>query len=141
YPSPERHVKEGESHAHNTSKPAAKRKRENRYKNAPPAVLSRRRAQTEASQRAYRERKEQRIKVLEAMLKDATQRHNVLRQAYAILRAEYVRLKTSQRNEQQPYTTYSGADLVSDPIMGTMTGADGDSLDMCLFFSSGLTGG
>ncbi|KAI1348891.1 hypothetical protein F5Y01DRAFT_317242 [Xylaria sp. FL0043] len=42
-----------------------KRKRENRYKNAPPAVISRRRAQNRASQRAYRERKDQRIKALE----------------------------------------------------------------------------
>lgn len=46
-------------------KAPAKRKRENRYKNAPPAVLSRRRAQNRASQRAYRERKDQRIRDLE----------------------------------------------------------------------------
>ncbi|KAL1899797.1 hypothetical protein Sste5346_002663 [Sporothrix stenoceras] len=46
----------------------AKRKRENRYKNAPPAVLSRRRAQNRASQRAYRERKDQRIRDLESEL-------------------------------------------------------------------------
>ena len=40
YPSPERDEEEDESLAGKTSKPAAKRKRENRYKNAPPAVLS-----------------------------------------------------------------------------------------------------
>jgi hypothetical protein len=39
YPSPEREEEE-EEEASKTSKPAAKRKRENRYKNAPPAVLS-----------------------------------------------------------------------------------------------------
>lgn len=49
-------------------KAPAKRKRENRYKNAPPAVLSRRRAQNRASQRAYRERKDQRIRDLEMEL-------------------------------------------------------------------------
>lgn len=47
-----------------------KRKRENRYKNAPPAVLSRRRAQNRASQRAYRERKDQRIRDLEQALEE-----------------------------------------------------------------------
>jgi hypothetical protein len=40
YPSPERDDEEEGSQAGKTSKPAAKRKRENRYKNAPPAVLS-----------------------------------------------------------------------------------------------------
>ncbi|CAK7272293.1 hypothetical protein SEPCBS119000_005047 [Sporothrix epigloea] len=50
------------------AKAPAKRKRENRYKNAPPAVLSRRRAQNRASQRAYRERKDQRIRDLEEQL-------------------------------------------------------------------------
>lgn len=40
YPSPERDDEEEESQAGKSSKPAAKRKRENRYKNAPPAVLS-----------------------------------------------------------------------------------------------------
>ncbi|CAK7226648.1 hypothetical protein SBRCBS47491_006303 [Sporothrix bragantina] len=49
-------------------KAPAKRKRENRYKNAPPAVLSRRRAQNRASQRAYRERKDQRIRDLEEQI-------------------------------------------------------------------------
>lgn len=38
YPSPERDEEEEETGK--ASKPAAKRKRENRYKNAPPAVLS-----------------------------------------------------------------------------------------------------
>ncbi|KAF3760478.1 basic-leucine zipper transcription factor nucleus DNA binding regulation of transcription, DNA-dependent [Cryphonectria parasitica EP155] len=77
------------------SKPATKRKRENRYKNAPPSVLSRRRAQNRASQRAYRERKDQRIKDLEQMLNDARARNDVLSQAYAQLQAEYVKLKSN----------------------------------------------
>ncbi|KAK3301293.1 uncharacterized protein B0H64DRAFT_34883 [Chaetomium fimeti] len=95
YPSPGH--EEGESaDPSEQQKPAAKRKRENRYKNAPPAVLSRRRAQNRASQRAYRERKDQRIKDLEGMLTDAKQRNDVLSQAYATLHAEYVSLKSSQ---------------------------------------------
>jgi len=98
YPSPGH--EDGESaDASEQQKPAAKRKRENRYKNAPPAVLSRRRAQNRASQRAYRERKDQRIKDLEQMLNDAKQRNDVLSQAYATLHAEYVALKSSHIGE------------------------------------------
>jgi len=144
YPSPERDDEEEESQAGKTSKPAAKRKRENRYKNAPPAVLSRRRAQNRASQRAYRERKDQRIKDLETMLNDAKQRNDVLSQAYATLHAEYVQLRTSQRKDEQlepPRAAYGGADLVFDPTMGGMTSASGDRLDMDLFVYSDLTGG
>ncbi|KAL2264855.1 hypothetical protein VTJ83DRAFT_7365 [Remersonia thermophila] len=87
-------------------KPPPKRKRENRYKNAPPAVLSRRRAQNRASQRAYRERKDQRIKDLEQMLNDAKQRNLVLTQAYAALHAEYVALKTSSQMPGDASSSY-----------------------------------
>ncbi|KAG7129458.1 hypothetical protein HYQ45_011322 [Verticillium longisporum] len=72
-----------------TAKPTAKRKRENRYKNAAPSVLSRRRAQNRASQRAYRERKDQRIKDLELMLSEQKEKSESLGQAYANLHAEY----------------------------------------------------
>ncbi|ORY59457.1 uncharacterized protein BCR38DRAFT_311829, partial [Pseudomassariella vexata] len=78
------------------AKPAVKRKRENRYKNAPPSVLSRRRAQNRASQRAYRERKDQRIKDLEMLLSEAQQKNDVLSQAYTQLQAEYLKLKSEQ---------------------------------------------
>jgi hypothetical protein len=137
----------------------AKRKRENRYKNAPPAVLSvrglcdkplpknqviltqfsqRRRAQNRASQRAYRERKDQRIKDLEQMLNDAKQRNDVLSQAYATLHAEYVALKASQASEPNPsysqqrydlQTTYSGGGA----NMGLPAGADGLDMDMFVY--------
>ncbi|KAK4122442.1 hypothetical protein N657DRAFT_575874 [Parathielavia appendiculata] len=104
YPSP---VHEDGESADSTEPPktAPKRKRENRYKNAPPAVLSRRRAQNRASQRAYRERKDQRIKDLEQMLNDAKQRNEVLTQAYATLHAEYVALKSSQVADPETATT------------------------------------
>ncbi|TLD21076.1 hypothetical protein PspLS_09181 [Pyricularia sp. CBS 133598] len=78
------------------AKAPAKRKRENRYKNAPPSVLSRRRAQNRASQRAYRERKDQRIKDLEQMLNDSKQRNDLLSQAYQNLHGEYTKLRTAQ---------------------------------------------
>ena len=128
YPSPERD--EEESQPSQQAKPAAKRKRENRYKNAPPSVLSRRRAQNRASQRAYRERKDQRIKDLEQMLTDAKQRNDVLGQAYAALHAEYISLKTAQIKEQsyQPELAY--------PAMGMPTATDG--LDMDLFVYSDM---
>lgn len=95
------------------TKAPAKRKRENRYKNAPPSVLSRRRAQNRASQRAYRERKDQRIKDLEALLNDAQQKNNVLTQAYATLQAEYMKLKSEQDTANQ----FQQAGLTYDPII------------------------
>jgi hypothetical protein len=70
----------------------------------------RRRAQNRASQRAYRERKDQRIKDLETMLNDAKSRNEVLTQAYATLHSEYIALKSSQLKEQ----AYQ-ADLGFDP--------------------------
>ncbi|KAI0134420.1 hypothetical protein BJ170DRAFT_199069 [Xylariales sp. AK1849] len=98
-----------------TSKPAAKRKRENRYKNAPPSVLSRRRAQNRASQRAYRERKDQRIKDLEDLLNEARQKNDGLNQAYATLQAEYIKLKS----EQDATAQFQPLGLDFDPTMGT----------------------
>ncbi|KAK1971691.1 bZIP transcription factor [Colletotrichum sublineola] len=82
-------------------KAPAKRKRENRYKNAPPSVLSRRRAQNRASQRAYRERKDQRIKDLEVMLAEQKQKNDSLSQSYSSLHAEYVKLRGDQARAQQ----------------------------------------
>lgn len=145
-PSPDVEGEEGSLSPHDQTsatqlKPAAKRKRENRYKNAPPSVLSvslsqqsrkrhyhiptttayptkpaversqadaspreqRRRAQNRASQRAYRERKDQRIKDLEQMLNDAKARNDVLSQAYADLQAEYLKLKASSVSEQHQH--------------------------------------
>ncbi|KAL2273754.1 hypothetical protein FJTKL_04135 [Diaporthe vaccinii] len=107
-PSPDVEGEDGSLSPHDQTsatqlKPAAKRKRENRYKNAPPSVLSRRRAQNRASQRAYRERKDQRIKDLEQMLNDAKARNDVLSQAYAELQAEYLKLKTSSVSEQHQH--------------------------------------
>ncbi|KAL1890087.1 hypothetical protein Cpir12675_005538 [Ceratocystis pirilliformis] len=72
----------------------SKKQREPRYKNASPAVLGRRRAQNRASQRAYRQRKEQRIQDLEKELDE--QRLN-----YANLQAVYMDL-------QQKYAEISG---------------------------------
>ncbi|KAI0102780.1 hypothetical protein GGR51DRAFT_526193 [Nemania sp. FL0031] len=63
-----------------------KRKRENRYKNAPPSVISRRRAQNRASQRAYRERKDKRIKDLEVIIDDMKRNNDALKAENAMLR-------------------------------------------------------
>lgn len=130
YPSPGH--EDGESvDSADQQKPAAKRKRENRYKNAPPAVLSRRRAQNRASQRAYRERKDQRIKDLEQLLNDAKQRNDVLSQAYATLHAEYVALKSSQMTDpayHSQYDPYGGA-----PNMALNQPVDGLEMDMYVY--------
>lgn len=84
------------------AKAPAKRKRENRYKNAPPAVLSRRRAQNRASQRAYRERKDQRITNLEVLLAEQKQKNENLGQAYSALHAEYTRLRAGPQLQTRP---------------------------------------
>ncbi|KFA48238.1 hypothetical protein S40293_11420 [Stachybotrys chartarum IBT 40293] len=77
-----------------------KRKRENRYKNAPPSVLSRRRAQNRASQRAYRERKEQRIRDLEILLEESDRKHQSLSHDYSALRVEYEKLLSERQHQQ-----------------------------------------
>jgi hypothetical protein len=99
--------------------------------------VQRRRAQNRASQRAYRERKDQRIKDLEQMLNDAKQRNEVLTQAYATLHAEYVALKSSHITDpaagsypQHYDMTYSTA----PPMALSHAGVDG--LDMDLFVYS-----
>ncbi|KAI2625873.1 hypothetical protein GGR54DRAFT_520132 [Hypoxylon sp. NC1633] len=131
YPSPECTDGSGETtHPESqqpTSKPAAKRKRENRYKNAPPSVLSRRRAQNRASQRAYRERKDQRIKDLEILLGEAQKKNDVLNQAYSSLQTEYIRLK----REQETADHFQQTSLVYDPTIDSATS------DMDLFLYSG----
>lgn len=85
--------------------PCPRRKRENRYKNAPPAVLSRRRAQNRASQRAYRERKDQRIRDLEVMLEKQKQKNEELMQAYDTLNAKYTRLSGSSPSPSHAINT------------------------------------
>jgi hypothetical protein len=80
-----------------------KRKRENRYKDAPPSVLSRRRAQNRASQRAYRERKEQRIRDLEKLLDEAHRRHDALTQAYVALRTEMESMRAGQHQHSHQH--------------------------------------
>jgi hypothetical protein len=169
YPSPS-HEEGGEEEEEATDptdqqKPAAttKRKRENRYKNAPPAVLSvrsslarpprpitsqltnpfvqRRRAQNRASQRAYRERKDQRIKDLEQMLDDARQRNDVLSQAYTALEAEYVALKAFQTTattddpgyHPQPFDVSSYGRAPDNLGLGLGTGIDRVDLDMYMY--------
>ncbi|KAI5858179.1 hypothetical protein GGS23DRAFT_335143 [Durotheca rogersii] len=112
------------------SKPVAKRKRENRYKNAPPSVLSRRRAQNRASQRAYRERKDQRIKDLEVLLGEAQKKNDVLSQAYSNLQEEYNRLQC----EQETASRYQQDGPAYDPAIGPAAG------DMNWFFYDGPPG-
>ncbi|KAG7116828.1 hypothetical protein HYQ44_006455 [Verticillium longisporum] len=102
-----------------TAKPTAKRKRENRYKNAAPSVLSRRRAQNRASQRAYRERKDQRIKDLELLLSEQKEKSESLGQAYANLHAEYSKLRAMQSRPRQPHP-HQQIPMYGTPTMGGM---------------------
>ncbi|KAK1780765.1 hypothetical protein QBC45DRAFT_94593 [Copromyces sp. CBS 386.78] len=120
---------EDESSQQPTQEQKPKRKRENRYKNAPPSVLSRRRAQNRASQRAYRERKDQRIKDLEQMLNEAKQHNNALRQAYAALQAEYEALKASQFKDVG-YTTASNLTYQHAPLPTTSAAMGSTAFDL-----------
>lgn len=118
---------------HTTAKP--KRRRENRYKNAPPAVISRRRAQNRASQRAYRERKDQRIRDLEELLEEAHRKEETLSQAFHTLQAEYDRLVAESQNQSGggghagledtlgAFSDHSG--MFACPDVSTGTGPDG----------------
>ena len=96
--------------------------------------MQRRRAQNRASQRAYRERKDQRIKDLEQLLDDAKQRNDVLSQAYAALHAEYVALKASQLNEQSYPQQYDVG-----PYGGGGGGGGVDGLEMDVFVYPDMT--
>ncbi|KAJ9143416.1 hypothetical protein NKR23_g6554 [Pleurostoma richardsiae] len=71
-----------------TEEDEKKRKRRNRYENASEEVLARRRAQNRQSQRAYRERKEQRIKELEEQLASVNCKNETLSSACEALRAQ-----------------------------------------------------
>lgn len=62
-----------------------------------PAVLSRRRAQNRASQRAYRDRKDRRAKDLEDQLEEMTQQNEKVTDEYARLNAEYLELKKEEQ--------------------------------------------
>lgn len=85
----------------------------------------RRRAQNRASQRAYRERKDQRIKDLEVLLSEAQQKNDVLSQAYTALQTEYIKLKS----EQDTTNHFQQTALAYDPSVGAST-AD---LDLYLY--------
>jgi len=73
-------------------KPTPRRKRENRYADANPTALARRRAQNRASQKAHRERKNRKIKDLEQTVMEITQLNDSLGQAYASLQAMYIEM-------------------------------------------------
>ncbi|ATY65750.1 hypothetical protein A9K55_001315 [Cordyceps militaris] len=69
-----------------------RRSRPNRYKNAAPAVIQRRRAANRKSQQAYRKRKDDRIAELEELLDQAARRAHDMNRAYVRLRAGYEQL-------------------------------------------------
>ncbi|KAK4448763.1 hypothetical protein QBC34DRAFT_438880 [Podospora aff. communis PSN243] len=91
---------------------ATKRKRASRYTDAHHAS-QRRRDQNRASQRAYRERKDQRIKDLEQMLSEATHQNRLLSEAYASLQAMYVELfqMTPGKHDAATTTRNGGAGI------------------------------
>ncbi|KAK1477214.1 hypothetical protein CCUS01_05032 [Colletotrichum cuscutae] len=78
------------------SKPQ-KGRRGNRYKNCSESVLSKRRAQNRANQRAYRKRKESRLEELQAQIQDMSQKNDALCCAYRLLANECYRLRASQQ--------------------------------------------
>ena len=98
----------------------AKRKRENRYKNAPPAVLSRRRAQNRASQRAYRERKDKRIRDLEQQLANLSAEYEACKRQMSSMHTHMIALRmqcASTGNPLPPYNPMYGAPQMARPSM------------------------
>ncbi|EGX88336.1 hypothetical protein CCM_08379 [Cordyceps militaris CM01] len=90
-----------------------RRSRPNRYKNAAPAVIQRRRAANRKSQQAYRKRKDDRIAELEELLDQAAQRAHDMDRAYVRLRAEYEQL-----------LVIGGAEAAGHPSSVASTGAE-----------------
>ncbi|KAM0287488.1 hypothetical protein ACHAQH_000441 [Verticillium albo-atrum] len=86
----------------------------------------RRRAQNRASQRAYRERKDQRIKDLEQMLSEQKEKSDSLGQAYANLHAEYSKLRAMQSRPRHPHP-HQQVPMYGAPAMGGMASPGGMS--------------
>ncbi|OAQ96439.1 hypothetical protein LLEC1_04048 [Akanthomyces lecanii] len=109
-----------------------KRSRPNRYKNAPPAVIQRRRAANRKSQRAYRKRKDDRIAELEELLGEATRREQQVSQAYATLRAEFEQLlmigspESTSHNGRSPSVASPVPQIAATATATTATQLDED---------------
>jgi hypothetical protein len=69
----------------------------------------RRRAQNRASQRAYRERKDQRIKDLEQLLANSKEKNDELASAYELLHAEFLKLRGAQARSRQQQQQHAAA--------------------------------
>ncbi|EFX03698.1 bzip transcription factor [Grosmannia clavigera kw1407] len=123
------------------AKPPAKRKRENRYKNAPQSVLIRRRAQNRASQRAYRERKDQRIKDLEQLLEESQFKSNQLSMLLQTSHAELsvastMSTATSASSAPTPITATSVVAGFDPAAASTMTvAAHPDDIDSMYIYA------
>ena len=103
------------------------------------AHTQRRRAQNRASQRAYRERKDQRIKDLEHMLDEAKLRNETLNQAYMDLQAEYVKLKAAQFQEVAVVAAAAAGGYAFDAAAATSSSSSSglgsnDRLELDLFY-------
>ncbi|KIN05506.1 hypothetical protein OIDMADRAFT_112975 [Oidiodendron maius Zn] len=70
-----------------------RRKKSTSDKVVPPHVHSRRRAQNRASQRAFRDRKEKRMKEIEEKLDELQGQHSDLTRSYEALQVEYASVK------------------------------------------------
>ncbi|WYZ42044.1 hypothetical protein EsH8_V_000939 [Colletotrichum jinshuiense] len=100
-----------------SAKTSAKGRRANRYKDCSESVLSKRRAQNRANQRAYRKRKEQRLEELQLQIDEMSQKHEALSSAYRLMVNECSRLRASQQQQQQPTSGWNlntGASLALD---------------------------
>ncbi|KAF3797785.1 hypothetical protein GCG54_00011876 [Colletotrichum gloeosporioides] len=97
-------------------KASQKSRRANRYKNCSETVLSKRRAQNRANQRAYRKRKEQRLEELQQQIDDMHQKNDALCCAYRLLANECCRLRASQVTEQSS-TSWNNMNGANDLIL------------------------
>ncbi|OAA72709.1 bZIP transcription factor, bZIP-1 [Akanthomyces lecanii RCEF 1005] len=120
-----------------------KRSRPNRYKNAPPAVIQRRRAANRKSQRAYRKRKDDRISELEELLDEATKREQQVSHAYMTLRAEFEQLlmigspESTSHHGRSPSvaSTCAAASAPPPTTTGTTTGLEVEEVAASTFLA------
>ncbi|QPG98403.1 hypothetical protein C2857_007574 [Epichloe festucae Fl1] len=99
-------------------KPAA-RSRENNYHDALLSGLNRRRAQNRASQRAYRQRKEQRIRDLEQLLQESEKREAALIHSFFFLQEKHRQLCIEKMEKSQGGVSFPVQDMSHlDPAPG-----------------------
>ncbi|GAB0136824.1 hypothetical protein EsDP_00005112 [Epichloe bromicola] len=99
--------------------------REDHYQDALLSGLNRRRAQNRASQRAYRQRKEQRIRDLEQLLQESEKREAALIHSFFFLQEKHRQLCIEKMEKSQGGASFPVQDMSHlDPALGPAPGPE-----------------